>query len=118
MLISKAFAQDVTTTAAGEPSMLITMAPLVIIFVLFYLLIIRPQSKRIKEQSALLQAVKPGDKVITGGGLHATVIKVTDTDMTLEIASGVHVKAQKHTVNVVVPETIKPVADIAKKNGK
>lgn len=105
MFISQAWADAATTatttaTAAAQnaPSSWMSLLPLAVIFVLFYLLIIRPQSKRIKEHQALLQGLKAGDKVVTGGGIFATVVKVSDTDVTVEIASGVQVKAQKHTI--------------------
>jgi preprotein translocase subunit YajC len=114
MFISAAFAQDAVAAAPESPSLLMSMLPLVIIFVLFYLLVIRPQSKRIKEHAQLVNSLKAGDKVITGGGLFGTIVKVSDTDMTIEIAPGVNVKAQKHTVTamqeIAVPANdIKPI---------
>lgn len=104
MFISQAWADAAATTAkAAEPaaaggSAWASMLPLLLIFVLFYLLVIRPQSKRIKEHQEMLGALKPGDKVVTGGGLYATVVKIDGNDVVVEIASGVQVKAQKHTV--------------------
>jgi preprotein translocase subunit YajC len=110
MFISPAFAQDAAaaTTSSG-PSTLMTMLPLLIIFVLFYLLVIRPQSKRMREHGELLKQLKAGDKVVTGGGLYGKIISVDDKDMTIEIAPGVNVKAQKHTVSAL-QET--PAAEI------
>jgi len=99
MFISTAWAQAAGEAAKG-PSTLMSLVPLVIIFALFYLLIIRPQSKRIREHNEQVAALKPGDKVVTGGGLFATIVKVGETDLTLEIAPGVQVKAQKFTVTV------------------
>jgi preprotein translocase subunit YajC len=98
MFISQAWAE--TAAAASQQSSLLTsMLPLLVIFALFYILILRPQSKKITEHQKLLQGLKTGDKVVTAGGIYATVVNVSDNDVTLEIASGVHVKAQKHTVN-------------------
>lgn len=116
MFISQAWAQDAVAAApvaASSPWM--SILPLIVIFMLFYLLIIRPQSKRIKEHGEMLQTLKTGDKVITGGGIFATVVKVSDHDVTLEIASGVHVKAQKHTITALQDAIVKPANDTAKK---
>ena len=99
--ITSAFAQDTVAAAQQSPSMLTSILPLVVIFALFYLLVIRPQSKRMKAHAELLQALKAGDKVITGGGLYGKIIAVGDTDMTIEIAPGVNVKAQKHTISAL-----------------
>lgn len=102
MFISPAFAQAAANTAEAAPSTWMSLLPLVVIFALFYILIIRPQSKRIREHNELVAALKPGDKVVTGGGLYATVVKLGDTDITVEIAPGVHVTAQKFTVTALV----------------
>ena len=111
MFISPAFAQEAAATAAEQPSMFVSMLPLVIIFVLFYLLVIRPQSKRIKAHGEMLGGLKAGDKVVTGGGLFGTIVNVGDTDMTIEIAPGVNVKAQKHTISAM-QEAPKPANDV------
>ncbi len=111
MFISSAFAQEAAAAAPNSPSLITSMLPLIIIFALFYLLVIRPQSKRIKEHAQLVSSLKPGDKVVTGGGLFGTIVQVTDTDMTIEIAPGVNVKAQKHTITAL-QETAKPANDI------
>ena len=97
MLISTAYAQD---AAAGGGSEYISLVPLVLIFVVFYFLLIRPQQKRLKEHKRMVGELKRGDKVVTGGGLHATVTKVEDGDNTviLEIAPNVRVKAQRSTI--------------------
>ena len=94
MFISSAWAQAADEAAKG-PSTLISLLPLVIIFALFYLLIIRPQSKRIREHNEQVASLKPGDKVITGGGLFATVVKVGETDLTLEIARSLGFERQQ-----------------------
>jgi preprotein translocase subunit YajC len=101
MFISPAYAQATAEAANSAPSTWMSLLPLVVIFVLFYFLIIRPQSKRIREHNELVAALKPGDKVVTGGGLYATVVALGDTDITVEIAPGVQVKAQKFTVTAL-----------------
>lgn len=117
MFISSAFASDVVTTAAAqpaEPSFLTSMLPLVLIFALFYVLVIRPQSKRMKLHQQLINDIKAGDKVVTGGGLFATVVKAVGNDVTLEIAPGVHVRAQRHTITGL-QESQKPANDVKAK---
>lgn len=101
MFISPAFADAAATAASSEPSLLTSMLPLVLIFVLFYVLVLRPQSKRIRAHAEMLKAIKTGDKVVTGGGLFGTVVAVGDSDVTVEIANNVHVRAQKHTISAL-----------------
>ena len=82
--------------------------PLVIIFVIFYFLIIRPQVKRAKEHKQLTESIGKGDEVVTGGGLLGKVTDVNDNFVTLEISDGVDVKIQRQSVSSLVPKgTIK-----------
>ncbi len=113
MFITPAWA-DTAAATAQTGSTWMSLLPLAIIFVFFYLLVLRPQSKKIREHQEMLMAMKPGDKVVTAGGLFATVVKVSDKDVTLEIAPGVHVKAQKHTVSGL-QEMLIPANDKGKK---
>ena len=83
MLISPAFAQDAGDAGAGG---MLQLLPLVLIFVVFYFLLIRPQQKRQKEQAAMIKGIEKGDGVVTSGGLHGTVTGVTDDVLTVEIA--------------------------------
>jgi len=100
MLISAAYAQD---AAAGGGGAMFQLLPLVLIFVVFYFLLIRPQQKKLKEHKHMVGELKRGDKVITGGGLHATVTKVEDDrTLVLEIAPNVRVKAERHTITDMV----------------
>ena len=105
MFFSSAFAADVATDIAAntptEPNFLMSALPLVVIFALFYLLVLRPQSKRIRAHNDLLQTLKPGDKVVTGGGFYGTIVSVDAAEMVIEIAPGVHVHAQKHTISAL-----------------
>jgi preprotein translocase subunit YajC len=82
--------------------------PLIIMFVIFYFLLIRPQQKKAKEHKSLIQALKKGDEVITNGGLLAKVTDVGDNYLTCEIAEKVEIKLQSHAVSTVLPKgTIK-----------
>lgn len=101
-LISSAHAQAAGAAPAGNP--LVQMLPLVLIFVVFYFLLIRPQSKRAKEHKAMVAALAVGDEVITSGGMLAKVVETGDQFLTVEIASGVQVKVQRHTITQVVPK--------------
>ncbi len=78
--------------------------PMIIIFVAFYFLLIRPQQKRQKEHTALIGAVSTGDEVLTAGGVLGKVTAVSDHYATIEIANNVEIKIQKSTVSAVVPK--------------
>ena len=83
--------------------------PLILIFVVFYFLLIRPQQKRMKEHRGMLQALRRGDRVVTGGGIIGTVTKAADDELTVEISDGVRVKVLRGTVSSVLskPEPAK-----------
>ena len=81
------------------------MAPLVLIFVVFYFLLIRPQQKKMKAHKAKIDAVKKGDQVVTGGGLVGKVVRVDDIYADVELAPGMKVKAVKATLTDVMDAT-------------
>lgn len=91
--------------------MLIGIAPWLLIFVIFYVLLIRPQQKRAKEHQTEISSVKKGDEVITGGGLRGRVTKVAETEVEVEIAQGVKVRAVKSTISQVLKPNAKPAND-------
>lgn len=101
--------------AAAAPSagasFFIQTIPLVLIFVIFWFLLIRPQQKRMKEHQTQIAAVKKGDRVVTGGGLIGRVIKVTDSEVEVELAQGVRVTAVKSTLTQVLDPSAKPAND-------
>jgi preprotein translocase subunit YajC len=100
-LIASAYAQ---AAGGGQPNALLQMLPLVLIFVVFYFLLIRPQAKRAKEHKAMVAALSVGDEVATSGGILGRVTETGDQFLTVEIASGVQVKIQRHTVTSVLPK--------------
>ncbi len=105
MFISNAYAQ---TAAAGAESSLMSFLPIILMFVVLYFLMIRPQMKRQKEQKAMMDALTKGDEVVTAGGILGRVTKVTDAYVTLEIANGTEVVIQKIAVATLLPKgTIK-----------
>ena len=104
MFISNAYAQ----TAGGLESNLASFLPIVLMFVVLYFLMIRPQMKRQKEQKSMMEALSKGDEVVTAGGLLGRITKVGDAYITLELSDGVEVVAQKHSVSTLLPKgTIK-----------
>lgn len=76
--------------------------PLIIMFVIFYFLLIRPQQKRNKERNAMLAALKKGDKVTTIGGIHGTIHDLDDTTVTLRVAHNVNVTFERGAINSVI----------------
>ena len=92
MFISPAYAQ----ASGGAEGGFATLLPLVLIFVVFYFLLIRPQQKRAKDHRTMLGAVRRGDKIVTGGGIIGTVTKVVnDEEVAVEIAEGIKVRVQR-----------------------
>lgn len=98
-------------SSGGTAGMLIGILPWVAIFVIFYLLMIRPQQQRVKQHQAQIAAVKKGDEVITGGGIRGRVTKVSDEEAEVEIAQGVRIRVVKSTITQVVTASAKPAND-------
>ena len=88
--------------------MLLGFLPLIIIFVVFYFLLIRPQSKKTKEHKEMISSLVVGNEVITAGGILGKIIEINEQYVHLEISKGVTVKVQRHTVGTLMPKgTIK-----------
>ena len=105
MFISNAYAQ--TAGTAADPGMmgnLTTFLPLVLMFVVMYFLMIRPQQKRAKEQRSMMDALAKGDEVITAGGILGKVSKVNDTYVTVEIAPNTEITVQKNSITTLLPK--------------
>jgi preprotein translocase subunit YajC len=102
MWISSAYAQD--AAAGGATGMIMQLLPLILIFAVFYFLLIRPQQKKMKEHKAMLGALKRNDRVITAGGIVATVTKVRDDsdEVEVEIAPNVRVTVVRGTIGSVI----------------
>ncbi|HSH27278.1 MAG TPA: preprotein translocase subunit YajC [Wenzhouxiangella sp.] len=100
-LISSALAQD----AAGQaPSMLGSLLPLILIVVIFWFLLIRPQMKRNKQHRELVAALSAGDEVVTAGGMLGKITEVGESFVSVELTEGVIIKVQKHSVAQVMPK--------------
>ncbi len=100
-LISSAYAQ---AGAAGQPNSWLQMLPLVLIFVVFYFLLIRPQTKKAKEHREMVGKLSVGDEVVTTGGILGRVIEAGETFMTIEIANGVQIRVQRFQVSQLMPK--------------
>jgi len=100
------FISDAMAQAAGGGSadMLTSFAPLILIFIVFYFLLIRPQSKRQKEHKQMIAELGKGDEVVTSGGLYGKVTDLGDSFVQLEVAEGVEVKVQRHAVTATLPK--------------
>jgi preprotein translocase subunit YajC len=99
MFATPAFAQAAGgASSAGGAAFFMQVAPLLLIFVIFYFLLIRPQQKKMKEHRALVDAVKKGDTVVTGGGLIGKVTRADEQEVEIEIAPNVRVKVVKSTL--------------------
>jgi preprotein translocase subunit YajC len=102
-LINSAYAQA-AGGASGGPSLISTLALPALLLVVFYFLLIRPQSKRAKEQQEMLSKVAVGDEIATAGGILGKVTEVGDQFLSVDIAEGVNVKLQKFQVAKVLPK--------------
>ncbi len=103
MFSTPAFAQS----GDGGGFDLVALAPLVLIFVVFYFLLIRPQQKRMKEHKEMLSKIKRNDRIVTNGGLIGKVVKVHEDrdELELDIAEGVRVQIRRGMISEVVPKT-------------
>jgi preprotein translocase subunit YajC len=106
MFISSAFAQTAPAAAAGGDmqSTLMSMLPLLLMFVVLYFVMIRPQMKKQKEHRAMIDALAKGDEVVTAGGLLGKVSKIGDAYIGVELATGVEVQLQRSAVIQVLPK--------------
>ena len=105
MFVSTAFAQD-ATPLAGAPDTMLQLLPIVLIFVVFYFLLIRPQQKKMKQHKEMLSALRRGDRIVTGGGIIGTITKVIDdNEVQVEIAEGVRVRVQRPAISAILAKT-------------
>ena len=107
MFISQAFAQTAPAAAAAgndAQSTMLSLLPLVLMFVVLYFIMIRPQMKKQKEHKAMIDAVAKGDEVVIAGGLLGRVSKLGDTYLHVEVASGTELQVQRGAVVQVLPK--------------
>ena len=105
MFVSPAYAQAAGGGAPGGFD-LVSVLPLILIFVVFWFLMIRPQQKKMKQHREMIAAIRRGDRVMTAGGIIGTVTKVQgDSELQVEIAEGVRVKVARATISEVLAKT-------------
>jgi preprotein translocase subunit YajC len=106
VFISSAFAQAAPAAASGGDmqSSLMSMLPLILMFVVLYFVMIRPQMKKQKEHRSMIDALAKGDEIVSAGGVLGKVVKLGDSYIGLEIASGVEVQIQRSAVVQVLPK--------------
>ncbi|MGB4672887.1 MAG: preprotein translocase subunit YajC [Azovibrio sp.] len=102
-MISLAHAQE-AVAAAGPAGGLMQFLPLILMFVVIWFLMIRPQMKRAKEHKAMTDALQKGDEVVTQGGITGRIVKVGDHYIALEVAEGVEIVVQRPAVQIVLPK--------------
>jgi preprotein translocase subunit YajC len=102
-MFTPAFAQ--ATGGGGAAGGLISFVPILLIFAIMYMLMIRPQQKKLKEHKAMVEALRRGDQVVTSGGLIGKVTKVADNEVEVELAPNVKVRVVRSTISQVVSKT-------------
>jgi len=111
MFESPAYAATGAAAPSGTAAFMVNIFPLILIFIIFYFLLIRPQQRRVKQHQQMVQAVKPRDTAITSGGLIGKVTKVDENEVEMEIAQGVRVRVVKSMLSDIRPHGAKPAND-------
>lgn len=96
--------QDAWAQAEGGSDPFLSLLPLILIFAVFYFLLIRPQNKRQKEQKEMVANLSVGDEVVTAGGVLGKITEIKDQFAQVQIADGVEIKIQRHTISAVMPK--------------
>jgi len=108
VFISDAYAQTAAAAPGGALGNLTSFLPIILMFVVLYFLMIRPQMKRQKEQKAMMDALAKGDEVVTSGGVLGRITKVSDAYITIEVSEGTEMIVQKGAITTLLPKgTIK-----------
>ncbi len=101
MLINEAWAQSVSSPFGAD---IWSMLPIILMFVVLYFLMIRPQMKRAKEHKTMIDALQKGDEVVAAGGVLGRISKISENYITLQIASNVEIQVQRPAVQVLLPK--------------
>jgi preprotein translocase subunit YajC len=104
VFISDAVAQTAPAAASSTSSSLLSLLPLVLMFVVLYFIMIRPQMKRQKEHKAMIEALAKGDEVVTAGGLLGRVTKLGETYLHVEVSQGTEIQLQRTAIVQVLPK--------------
>jgi preprotein translocase subunit YajC len=111
MFESPAFAATGAAAPSGTAAFMVNIFPLILIFIIFYFLLIRPQQRRVKQHQQMVAGVKPRDTAVTNGGLIGKVTKVDENEVELEVAQGVRVRVVKTMLSDIRPHGSKPAND-------
>ncbi len=103
-LLSEAYAADSAPAPAAAPDPLMSFLPLILIFVVFYFFLIRPQTKRAKEHKKMLEGLAKGDEIVTNGGLLGRITELGDHFVAVEVAANVQVKVQRQAIANLMPK--------------
>jgi preprotein translocase subunit YajC len=101
-LINTAFAMGQAGAEGGQAGGFTAFVPLILMFVIFYFLLIRPQQKKAKEHRNMVDSLKKGDRIITSGGIHGTIVSLDETTINLEISDGVKIKINRGNVGAAM----------------
>ena len=104
MLISSAYAQAAAGAPASTQDTIMGLLPMILMFVVLYFLMIRPQMKKAKEHKSMVEALQKGDEVVTQGGVAGRINKVGDNYVKLEVADNVEISVQKSAVGMLLPK--------------
>lgn len=113
-MVSIAYAMGQGGAPEGGAASFTSFIPLILMFVIFYFLLIRPQQKRNKEHRGMVANLKKGDRIVTSGGLHGLITGLDETTLTVEIADRVRVKISRGNVAVVIPSAPSAAAETKK----
>ncbi len=113
-----AYAMGQGGAASGGAGGFTSFVPLILMFVIFYFLLIRPQQKKTKEHRQMIDNLKTGDRIVTGGGLHGRITGVQENALTVEIAEKVRVKVNRASVSAIIQATAPPTAPKKDKKDK
>ncbi len=119
MVFSSAWAQAAGDAASAGPGALEALLPIILIFVVFYFLLFRPQQKKMKQHREMLAALRRGDRIVTGGGIIGQITKVVDdNEVQVEIAEGVRVRVQRPMIATVLAKTEPAPAESARREAE
>lgn len=119
ILISSAYAQEAVPTPQSGTDMFMNYLPFILIFLVFYVLVIRPQQRRLADQDKMIKALQRGDRVVTSGGIHGKIAQVEGNEVLMvEIADGVQIKIDRSSVSALEAKTEPAKTDSKDKKDK